>query len=164
MSAEGQHECRVRGLRGKCLVESTTATRHYAYALGTLHLRQCRIALVRTRDLIDYLTMTLTDFKASLKDARPPAVAPALVALWHDARGDWDAAHTVAQDAHDATGARVHAYLHRKEGDIDNARYWYGQAGAREATGSLEAEWETIVEELLGRHEIGGPPCAESSA
>jgi hypothetical protein len=71
------------------------------------------------------------------------------VALWHDGRGDWDAAHRTAQDVKDKTGAWVHAYLHRKEGDIDNARYWYGQAEKPEATDSLHSEWERIATALL---------------
>jgi hypothetical protein len=93
--------------------------------------------------------MKVIEFKATLKDSAPPSVAPALVALWHDARGDWDKAHQVAQDANDGTGAWVHAYLHRKEGDIGNARYWYGQAQRPEATDSLGEEWERIVAALL---------------
>jgi hypothetical protein len=93
--------------------------------------------------------MTLSDFTTTLKNAAPPDVLPALVALWHDARGDWDMAHKVAQDVNDRNGAWVHAYLHRKEGDIGNARYWYGEAQKPEATDSLEAEWERIVSELL---------------
>jgi hypothetical protein len=93
--------------------------------------------------------MTLSDFTTTLKNAAPPDVLPALVALWHDARGDWDMAHKVAQDVNDRNGAWVHAYLHRKEGDIGNARYWYGEAQKPEATDPLEAEWERIVSELL---------------
>jgi hypothetical protein len=93
--------------------------------------------------------MTLEEFRASLSGTEPPPVAPALRALWHDARGDWDAAHAVAQDVDDASGAWVHAYLHRKEGDIGNARYWYDRAGRPEATDSLDAEWSRIVVELL---------------
>ena len=93
--------------------------------------------------------MTLSDFTATLKNAAAPDVPPALAALWHDARGDWDTAHKVAQDVSDRNGAWVHAYLHRKEGDIGNARYWYGEAQKPEATDSLEAEWERIVSELL---------------
>lgn len=94
--------------------------------------------------------MTLDEFKATLNDAALPAVTPALRALWHDARGDWEAAHTVAQDVNDESGAWVHAYLHRKEGDLSNARYWYQRSGRPEPTSSLEAEWEAIVMELLG--------------
>ena|SRR5438034_514383 len=93
--------------------------------------------------------MTVQEFTKSLKDTRPPDVAPPLVALWHDARGDWETAHKVAQDIDDRTGAWIHAYLHRKEGDLGNARYWYGQAEKPEATDSLEAEWRRIVTELL---------------
>ena len=95
--------------------------------------------------------MTLEEFRASLSGREPPRVAPALRALWHDAHGDWDAAHSVAQEVDDESGAWVHAYLHRKEGDIGNARYWYGRAGRPEATDSLDAEWGRIVAELLKR-------------
>jgi hypothetical protein len=95
--------------------------------------------------------MTLDDFRASLAASAPPAgVAPALVALWHDGRGDWDEAHRVAQDIHDATGSRVHAYLHRKEGDAANAHYWYRRAHVAPFDGGLDDEWRSIVGELLG--------------
>jgi len=93
--------------------------------------------------------VTLEDFRASVKDAQPPDVSPVLVALWHDARGDWNKAHEVAQDVDDSSGAWVHAYLHRKEGDLSNARYWYRRARRSEATDSLESEWSRIVSELL---------------
>ena len=69
--------------------------------------------------------MTVEEFRGTLKDATPPALTPpVLIALWHDGRGDWDAAHQVAQEIDDPTGAWVHAYLHRKEGDAANAAYW----------------------------------------
>lgn len=93
--------------------------------------------------------MTLDEFRATLAEAAPPDVSPALRALWHDARGDWAAAHAVAQDIEDATGAWIHAYLHRKEGDSGNAAYWYGQARQPVATDSLDAEWERIASTLL---------------
>ena len=93
--------------------------------------------------------MTLDEFKTTLSSSTPPAVAPLLVALWHDARGEWDAAHRVAQDIDDQAGAWVHAYLHRKEGDLGNAAYWYRQASQPVANDSLEAEWERIVMALL---------------
>jgi len=94
--------------------------------------------------------MTLDEFKATLSSGAPPAVTPLLVALWHDARGEWDAAHTVAQDIDDRSGAWVHAYLHRKEGDPGNAAYWYDRAGQPVATDSLDAEWTRIAAALLG--------------
>jgi hypothetical protein len=93
--------------------------------------------------------MTLDEFKATLSSEAPPAVTPPLRALWHDARGDWDAAHTVAQEVDDKSGAWVHAYLHRKEGDLGNAAYWYGRAGQPVATDSLDAEWARITAALL---------------
>lgn len=93
--------------------------------------------------------MTLEEFRMSVSAANPPIVAPALLALWHDARGDWDKAHEVAQDVDDETGAWVHAYLHRKEGDLSNAGYWYRRANQPVASDSLEAEWVRIVTTLL---------------
>jgi len=93
--------------------------------------------------------MTLAEFKATLSSTTAPAVPPLLVALWHDARGDWEAAHRVAQDVDDRDGAWVHAYLHRKEGDLGNAGYWYGQAHQPVAADALDAEWERIVRALL---------------
>jgi hypothetical protein len=93
--------------------------------------------------------MTLNEFKATLSATAPPDVPPAVRALWHDARGDWHAAHAVAQDIDDRTGAWVHAYLHRKEGDQGNAAYWYRRANQPVATDPLTAEWERIVTALL---------------
>ena len=95
--------------------------------------------------------MTFEDFKKTLSMSGPPAVAPSLIALWHDARGDWDQAHGVAQDVDDETGAWVHAYLHRKEGDPSNAAYWYRRAKQPVASDSLETEWARIVTSLLAR-------------
>jgi hypothetical protein len=93
--------------------------------------------------------MTFDDFKATLASTTPPGVSPLLLALWHDARGEWDKAHTLAQDVDDPSGAWVHAYLHRKEGDLANAGYWYRRANQPIATGSLETEWTRIVTALL---------------
>jgi hypothetical protein len=93
--------------------------------------------------------VTIEEFKTTLATNDPPAVAPALRALWYDARGDWNRAHTVAQDIDDATGAWVHAYLHRKEGDLGNAAYWYQRAGQDVARDSLDAEWDRIARALL---------------
>ena len=94
--------------------------------------------------------MTLTDFKATLSAAAPPAgVSPALAAIWHDGRGDWDAAHRVAQDIDDADGAWIHAYLHRKEGDAGNAAYWYRRAGKPVPSISFDTEWNAIATVLL---------------
>jgi len=100
--------------------------------------------------------MSFADFQQSVaRAATPPAGASfALQALWHDARGDWDRAHTCAQEDPGRDGAWVHAYLHRKEGDLGNAGYWYARAGrtmpAQNVT--LEAEWAAMATELLGKN------------
>lgn len=90
--------------------------------------------------------MTYATFKSS---PTPPPVGPLLLALWHDARGDWEAAHDIAQDIHTRDGAWLHAYLHRKEGDQWNAGYWYRQAGKPVHSGTLEQEWEELVRAFL---------------
>jgi hypothetical protein len=95
--------------------------------------------------------VTLDEFRQSLGATSPPPLPPLLRALWHDAKGDWDEAHRIAQDVSGADGAWVHAYLHRKEGDPSNARYWYQQAGKQEATDTLQEEWARLVAELLSR-------------
>ena len=93
--------------------------------------------------------MTVAEFEATLGNTAPPAVRLALVALWHDAKGDWTRAHEVAQEIDDASGAWVHAYLHRKEGDESNAAYWYRRAGKPVERGPLDAEWTAIATALL---------------
>jgi hypothetical protein len=100
----------------------------------------------------DEHTMTLQDLQTAVDGRTPlPDSAPALIrALWHDATGDWDGAHRIAQDVQTADGAWIHAYLHRKEGDVSNAGYWYRQAGKPQASGSLDAEWQAIAAALLG--------------
>jgi hypothetical protein len=94
--------------------------------------------------------MNLQDFKASLSGNTPPAgVSLLLQALWQEAKGNWDAAHGLAQQQNDRDGAWVHAYLHRQEGDLPNAGYWYSRAGRPVSKASLEQEWEEIVTALL---------------
>jgi hypothetical protein len=94
--------------------------------------------------------MDTTQFKESLGAATPPPqLNHSLQALWYDAKGDWATAHQHAQAQEDAAGAWVHAYLHRKEGDLSNASYWYRRAGQPVATAALEAEWESLVAALL---------------
>lgn len=60
------------------------------------------------------------------------------------AAGDWDGAHAMVQDDPSVEAAWVHAHLHRVEGDLSNAGYWYRRARRPEATGSLEEEREEI--------------------
>ena len=95
--------------------------------------------------------MTPEAFRLSLQQPAPPAgLGAALEALWWDANGKWDKAHERAQADDGAECAWVHAYLHRKEGDLDNAGYWYREAGRSRAQGALQDEWAAIVATLLG--------------
>lgn len=94
--------------------------------------------------------MSFEEFRDSIAAGTPPAEGGrALLALWHDARGEWGQAHELAQAAGGRAGDWVHAYLHRKEGDGMNAGYWYARAGQAAATGGLPAEWEAISRALL---------------
>lgn len=92
--------------------------------------------------------MTLEEFRASLKSADTPN-DHALAGLWWDAKGDWTRAHETAQQDESPRGAWVHAYLHRKEGDVSNSRYWYDRAAKSPAKGSFDQEWEQIAAALL---------------
>jgi len=93
-----------------------------------------------------------TDYKNSLSlSSLPDTMSVYLKALWHDAKGDWDKAHNIIQDVPDKTASWIHAYLHRKEGDLANAAYWYDRARQPVATDPLPAEWERIVTALLHR-------------
>jgi hypothetical protein len=94
--------------------------------------------------------MTLSDFLASLAASGPPDLSPPLRALWLDARGDWDAAHKCVDVREDKDSMWVHAYLHRKEGDVGNARYWYARAGKPPCAGPLDEEWMALAKTLVG--------------
>jgi hypothetical protein len=94
--------------------------------------------------------MTLAEFKRSLsKKSPPPGLAPALAALWWAAKGDWERAHALVMDEGGKDCAWIHAYLHRLEGDLGNAGYWYGQAEKPVPTGPSDAEWDSIAGALL---------------
>jgi len=95
--------------------------------------------------------MTLEEFRATLTQTAPPRELPAtLRAMWEDAKGNWSGAHAIAQEIEDSTGSWIHAYLHRKEGELANAGYWYRRAGKPPAHNALDEEWNRIVSSLLG--------------
>ena len=96
--------------------------------------------------------MTFSEFETSLAQPASPSHLPPLVeALWHERRGDWTRAHEITQEIDSDDASWVHAYLHRREGDLSNARYWYRRAGRPQDTGSLDDEWRAIIETLLTR-------------
>jgi hypothetical protein len=91
--------------------------------------------------------MTVAEFEA----AEAEEFEGVMLALWWDGKGDWERAHVIAQDVSGPDGAWVHAYLHRKEGDVGNAAYWYRVARRHVGVGDFRREWERIVGELLAR-------------
>ena len=94
--------------------------------------------------------MSFEEFQASLRNEAPPEkLKPTLKALWYDGKNDWESAHNIAQDINTTEGSWIHAYLHRKEGDLGNASYWYSRARRVPPTNSLRDEWTLIVTELL---------------
>jgi hypothetical protein len=95
--------------------------------------------------------MTFAEFESSLLNKQPPAgLSPYLTALWYERQGDWDSGHETVQDLSDENAAWIHAYLHRKEGDEGNARYWYRQASKPFPSGqSLDEEWDSLVRTFL---------------
>lgn len=94
--------------------------------------------------------MTFEEFHTSLSNTNPPSqLSFYLQSLWYDAKEDWEKAHAIIQNLPDKTASWIHAYLHRKEGDIWNADYWYSKAGRKRPEVPLAQEWENIVKELL---------------
>jgi hypothetical protein len=95
--------------------------------------------------------MNITEFNNTLQNQHPTKeFSEILEALWHDAKGDWEAAHNIAQTQEGVQEYdRLHAYLHRKEGDNWNANYWYRRAKTTMPDVSLEEEWALLVEKEL---------------
>ncbi len=94
--------------------------------------------------------MTFDEFCTSIKNDQPiPELTETLASLWWDKKGDWNRAHSIAQDISTTQGSAVHAYLHREEGVIWNADYWYSRAGRMRSDIPLEEEWKQLVEEML---------------
>ena len=105
--------------------------------------------------------MDLTQFRATVAQGAPPdGLSLALQTLWWDAKGDWNQAHTCAQADEGKTGSAVHAYLHRKEGDMRNAGGWYNRAGREPATVSLNEGWQSLAEEMLSVQAVDGARAA----
>jgi hypothetical protein len=94
--------------------------------------------------------MQFEEYANSLNSNYPPEnINQFAQAMWYDAKGDWEKAHNIVQDIENKTAYRIHAYLHRKEGDSGNAGYWYNKASTKLPDYSLEKEWEEIVKAVL---------------
>jgi hypothetical protein len=97
--------------------------------------------------------MTFQEFSRSVElKELPKNVSQNLIALWYDAIGDWDNAHEIVQETSGFDGDWIHAYLHRKEGDLGNASYWYSRVGKNLPNINLDEEWELLVKYLLGEN------------
>ena len=93
---------------------------------------------------------SVEEFQRALRGKAPPDQwGDPFKALWWDACGHWEEAHEIAQELTSSWGAWMHAYLHRKQGDLWNARYWYRMSGTEEPKGSLEQERTSLLESLL---------------
>lgn len=90
---------------------------------------------------------------SALTSSEPPVLPMPLLALWWEARGEWMRAHEAVQAEPGAASAWVHAYLHRREGDLANADYWYARAGRRRSVAPLDTEWKEICAALLAARE-----------
>ena len=94
--------------------------------------------------------MSIEEFIESIGNDRPlPQLSDTLTSLWWDKKGNWDKAHSIAQNIQTVQGSAVHAYLHREEGVLWNADYWYSRAGRKRPDIPLEQEWRLLVEEML---------------
>jgi len=96
------------------------------------------------------MATTLQAFLDSIRTGEPPTAGISLLnAVWHGLRGEWDAAHQIAQEDDSPDGAWVHAWLHRIEGDHANAAYWYRRAHRPVAANDTAAEGREIAAFLL---------------
>ncbi|MGC1422448.1 MAG: hypothetical protein WA354_18690 [Terracidiphilus sp.] len=94
--------------------------------------------------------MKASEFRASVNQQIPPeGLTAPLTALWWDAKGEWVQAHGLVDELETQAGMAVHAYLHRKEGSLSNADYWYERAGREFHRPELEDEWEALVTGLM---------------
>lgn len=54
---------------------------------------------------------------------------PLLKAVAFLEKGEWQPAHEIVQGDRSNLAAWLHGIVHTLEGDLDNARYWYGRCG-----------------------------------
>ena len=94
--------------------------------------------------------MHLEEFIQSIKEESPPeGLSEPLEAMWHAHKDDWETAHNIAQSISTELGSWIHAYLHRVEGDLSNADYWYRRANRPPHSGSTDAEADEIINSIL---------------
>jgi hypothetical protein len=70
-------------------------------------------------------------------------------ALAHLRRGEREEAHEIVMGMRDKLAFRIHGLVHRIEGDLDNARYWYEKAGVSFSKSKRVALELTEIESAL---------------
>ena len=94
--------------------------------------------------------MNYDNFIKLTKESNPSDVLSGIhLALWYAMKNNWDMAHNIVQDISTDTASWIHAYLHRVEGDLSNANYWYNRAGKQTTTESLESELNNIIKSVF---------------
>ena len=95
---------------------------------------------------------SLDEFVTAIESQDEPDsnLSDCLKSLWWSQKGDWERAHGIAQDEGSQEGDWIHAYLHRVEGDLGNAAYWYNRASRPvKRNDSLQEEWNELVMHFL---------------
>ena len=94
--------------------------------------------------------MNYNNFIKLTKESKPPDILSGIeLALWYAIKNNWDMAHNIVQDINTNTASWIHAYLHRLEGDLSNANYWYNRAGKKCSTETLQFELNNIIKSIF---------------
>ncbi len=93
------------------------------------------------------MTADELDHSARHDGSPPEGLTDELRSLWLVRAGRWHESHDLCSGIPDPDGAWIHAHLHREEGDLSNARYWYNRAGRKppSQTVPLQAEWVELA-------------------
>ena len=94
--------------------------------------------------------MNYDNFIKLTKESKPSdALSDIQLALWHAFKDNWDVAHSIVQEINTETASWIQAYLHRSEGDLVNANYWYNRAEKKSSNEPLEIELNNILKSVL---------------
>lgn len=91
--------------------------------------------------------MSLIEFQAAIDQNLVPAEFTDLEkTLWFAKKNNWEEAHRICVAyENEPKFDRIHAFLHRQEGDKFNAKWWYNKLKINIPTVSLEEELEEII-------------------
>ncbi len=60
--------------------------------------------------------------------------------------GKWDESHDMVKSYSDHLSCLIHGYLHRVEGDLSNAKYWYNRATEEVPNNTLDNELKRLYQ------------------